>query len=263
MLSLFNILDSSFFITLGVILLVSGIIMLYCYRRLNLLESSIIEHGRILQTFIMNYNNQIMNTSNYKISTDAVSRNNNKIDISDDEDNNKNKLDYEYRDEKDDDEDDEDEEDDEEDEDDEDDEDHEDDEDDEDHEDDEDDDDDEENDDDDDDNQYKHNTENIIVKNLKVQDISLESMDKEEFDFYNDVTIIDKDLNNNIFSSKIVNLNNEDLTNVEKTISKNEPKGISKMKVDDLRVLAVTKNKLNNEEANKLKKKELIQLLQN
>ena len=30
--------------------------MLYCYRRLNLLEKSVIEHGKILQNFIINYN---------------------------------------------------------------------------------------------------------------------------------------------------------------------------------------------------------------
>ena len=33
--------------------------MLYCYRRLNLLERSIIEHGKILQNFIANYNIQM------------------------------------------------------------------------------------------------------------------------------------------------------------------------------------------------------------
>ena len=95
-----------------------------------------------------------------------------------------------------------------------------------------------------------------------IQDASLESIDKEEFDFYNSVAISDEDLNKITLSSKIVNLNNDDLSNIEKTIEKNEKKGFSKMKIDDLRILAVTKNKLNIDEANKLKK-ELIKILQN
>ena len=58
MLTLLNFIDTGFIITLGLLLLVSGAVMLYCYRRLNILENSIIEHGKILQNFIMNYNNQ-------------------------------------------------------------------------------------------------------------------------------------------------------------------------------------------------------------
>ena len=34
--------------------------MLYFYRRLNLLENSVIEHGKVLQNFIINYNNNIL-----------------------------------------------------------------------------------------------------------------------------------------------------------------------------------------------------------
>ena len=60
MISLLNFIDTGFMITLGLLILVSGGIMLYCYRRLNLLENSIIEHGKILQNFIVNYNNQIL-----------------------------------------------------------------------------------------------------------------------------------------------------------------------------------------------------------
>jgi hypothetical protein len=33
--------------------------MLYSYRRINLLERSVIEHGKILQSFILNYNIQM------------------------------------------------------------------------------------------------------------------------------------------------------------------------------------------------------------
>ncbi len=48
---LFKFIDSGFLLTFGLILLISGGIMLYCYRRLNLLEKSVIEHGKILQKF--------------------------------------------------------------------------------------------------------------------------------------------------------------------------------------------------------------------
>ena len=54
--SFFDFIDTSFILTLGLILLISGGIMLYCYRRLNILENSIIEHGKILHNFITNYN---------------------------------------------------------------------------------------------------------------------------------------------------------------------------------------------------------------
>ena len=60
---LFKFLDSGLLLTLGLILLISGGIMLYCYRRLNLLEKSVIEHGKILHNFILNYNVQMQNLS--------------------------------------------------------------------------------------------------------------------------------------------------------------------------------------------------------
>ena len=59
MISLLNFIDTGFIITLGLLILISGAVMLYCYRRLNILENSVIEHGKILQNFIMNYNNQV------------------------------------------------------------------------------------------------------------------------------------------------------------------------------------------------------------
>ena len=62
MIFLLNFIDTGFIITLGLLLLVSGAVMLYCYRRLNILENSLIEHGKILQNFIVNYNNQILAT---------------------------------------------------------------------------------------------------------------------------------------------------------------------------------------------------------
>ena len=51
--SVLDFIDTGFIITLGLILILCGGIMFYCYRRLNILENSIFEHGRILQTFII------------------------------------------------------------------------------------------------------------------------------------------------------------------------------------------------------------------
>merc|ERR1711918_189815 len=96
MISLLNFIDTGFIITLGLLFLVSGAVMLYSYRRLNVLENSLIEHGKILQNFIVNYNNQILasqqnqfedlNNSN-KININS-NYNQNKISVSDDDENN-------------------------------------------------------------------------------------------------------------------------------------------------------------------------------
>ena len=49
---LFGLEGSGFIITLGLILLMSGVIMYYCLRRFAMLESSMIDQGRILHSFI-------------------------------------------------------------------------------------------------------------------------------------------------------------------------------------------------------------------
>jgi len=64
---LYKLLDSSFLLTLGIILLICGSIMLYSHRRLNLLERSLIEHGKILQNFIINYNIQMQSINSLYI----------------------------------------------------------------------------------------------------------------------------------------------------------------------------------------------------
>ena len=56
-------------------------------------------------------------------------------------------------------------------------------------------------------------------------------------------------------SSKVINLNDPNLNETEKLLDKeNNSKSYSRMKVDDLRVLVVTKNITNNDSAQKLKK---------
>ena len=259
--------------------------MLYCYRRLNLLERSIIEHGKILQNFIVNYNNQMSRLclinktgANYEAcsynacsyeecdtDTCGITNNEKRINVSDDE---KDVLD--------DDDDDEDEDDDEEDEDDEEDDD----------DDDEEDDDDDEEDDDDDDDKEDNNVKSFDIKgpvslnnefietiqsnqvysktsennNIELVEVSATSnyLNSDEDIFIKNLPIIltnfDEDLGN---SSKVITLEN----NLE-TTQKVEKKNYSKMKIDDLRTLVVTKNMLDNDSALKLKKNELVKLLQ-
>lgn len=285
MLHLFKFIDSGFLLTLGLLLLIGGSIMLYCYRRLNLLERSIIEHGKILQNFIVNYNNQMSRLclinktgANYEAcsynacsyeecdtDTCGITNNEKRINVSDDE---KDVLD---------DDDDEEDEDDEEDDDDEDEED--------DDDDDEEDDDDDEEDDDDDDDKEDNNVKSFDIKgpvslnnefietiqssqvysktsenNIELVEVSATSnyLNSDEDIFIKNLPIIltnfDEDLGN---SSKVITLEN----NLE-TTQKVEKKNYSKMKIDDLRTLVVTKNMLDNDSALKLKKNELVKLLQ-
>ena len=53
---LLDFIDTTFILTLGVVLLICGGIMIYCYRRLNVLENGLIQQGRVMQEFISNYN---------------------------------------------------------------------------------------------------------------------------------------------------------------------------------------------------------------
>ena len=278
MLHLFKFIDSGFLLTLGLLLLIGGSIMLYCYRRLNLLERSIIEHGKILQNFIVNYNNQMSRLclinktgANYEAcsynacsyeecdtDTCGITNNEKRINVSDDE---KDVLDDEDDEDDDDDDEDEDEDDDEYD----------------------DDDDDEE--DEEDDDKEDNNVKSFDIKgpvslnnefietiqsnqvysktsenNIELVEVSATSnyLNSDEDIFIKNLPIIltnfDEDLGN---SSKVITLEN----NLE-TTQKVEKKNYSKMKIDDLRTLVVTKNMLDNDSALKLKKNELVKLLQ-
>ena len=71
------------------------------------------------------------------------------------------------------------------------------------------------------------------------------------------------DLNTN---SKIINLNNieVDATETVETIDNGHiKKNYSKMRVDDLKTIAVTRNLIDNETAQKMKKADLIKIIQN
>jgi hypothetical protein len=280
---LFKFIDSGFLLTFGLILLISGGIMLYCYRRLNLLEKSVIEHGKILQNFIMNYNiqmqhfsllnksmstsnttNNVENTRSEYVEFDKVKKINlgEKISVSDNED-----EDDEDEEDKDD-EDEEDKDDDEEDKDEDDDDDEADD------DDDEADDDDDEADDDDDeaDDDDKNKLENLTIVNNKLEDLedlitsenievneqTISSFDDETFLKNLPINLDSFTLDNTNSNPKIINLENIQDTN-DKT---GERKNYSKMKVDDLKTLVVTKNLIDNESAQKMKKSDLVKLLQ-
>jgi hypothetical protein len=293
---LFKFIDSGFLLTFGLILLISGGIMLYCYRRLNLLEKSVIEHGKILQNFIMNYNIQMQHFSllNKSMSTTTTSNTNNventrseyvefdkikkinlgeKISVSDDEgdedededDEDDNEEDNEDE-EEDDEEDDDDEADDEDDDVDED--------------DDEDEDEDDEHEDVDDDinNIKKNKPENLTIVNNKLEELEeLEDLEdltssenievnKQTISSFDDETFL-KNLPINLDSFTLDNTNSNpkiiNLENIQDTNDKTgERKNYSKMKVDDLKTLVVTKNLIDNESAQKMKKSDLVKLLQ-
>ena len=292
---LFKFIDSGFLLTFGLILLISGGIMLYCYRRLNLLEKSVIEHGKILQNFIMNYNiqmqhfsllnksmstsnttNNVENTRSEYVEFDKVKKINlgEKISVSDneDEDEDEDEDDEDKEDEEDKDEDDDDDEvDDDEDEDDDDEADDEDDDKDEDEDEDDKDEDDDSNEDDDDKNKLKNLTivnnkleeledlEDLITsENIEVNEQTISSFDDETFLKNLPINLDSFTLDNTNSNSKIINLENIQDTN-DKT---GERKNYSKMKVDDLKTLVVTKNLIDNENAQKMKKSDLVKLLQ-
>ena len=54
---LFGLEGSGFIISLGLILLISGAIVFFCLRRFKFLEKSIIDQGRVLQSFIVRMQN--------------------------------------------------------------------------------------------------------------------------------------------------------------------------------------------------------------
>ncbi len=225
MLTLLNFIDTGFIITLGLLLLVSGAVMLYCYRRLNILENSIIEHGKILQNFIMNYNNQnqiIMQSLNPNVgnmeneemnenleTTYDDTRNiqiDNRISVSDDEEytDSENSVEEEdsseeYT---------------------------------------------------DDSNSDIEEENDVNVKKIVINDEDLEEKTKDNTDSLLEVNDLKLD------SKKLeLDLSEEIKNNTEK-------KNFSRMKVDDLRILAVTKNLTDNEKAQQMKKSDLVKLLQ-
>ena len=250
--NLFGLEGSGFIISLGITLLLSGLIMYYSLQRINLLDQSLVKQGEIIQTFIYKLNNlelqnnSIPHQSNLETNFNADNQLVSKIDVSDDEDDEE-----EY---------------------------HEDESDNEEHV--------EDNDniklltidsknsnfleqssdiesdsdsESDSDNQSISDIEEVKEDNIipssdissleNLQDISLINIEK----IVVDDDINDDDINHDDKDKKVIEINNDD---------SNENINYSKMKVNELRELAVKKNLVKSTDNTKYKKDELIQLLQ-
>ena len=282
---LFKFIDPGFLLTLGLILLISGGIMLYCYRRLNLLEKSVIEHGKILQNFIINYNIQMQrlymannsviinknndtsdeNTRTEYVEFDKIKKINlgEKISVSDEDESDK----HDSEDEDEDDVSDEDNVSDE---------------------------DDtdaegegegEDNVSDEDDTDTEGEDEDTkISENLTISDNKLEDLGDlgdlgEQLMSLENITLNDQTISNiddetflknlpiNLDSFTLETNDNPKIINLENIDNSNdkvsERKNYSKMKVDDLKTLVVTRNLTDNETSQKMKKSDLVKLLQN
>tara|TARA_Y100000385_G_scaffold157837_1_gene163693 strand:+ start:23 stop:751 length:729 start_codon:yes stop_codon:yes gene_type:complete len=242
MISLLNFIDTGFIITLGLLLLVSGAVMLYSYRRLNILENSLIEHGKILQNFIVNYNNHnqfLVNQQSQFGSLESISntninlQNKNRISVSDDENDEDDDNEYET------------------------------------------------------DNDNEESDENLHEESSGESDRESDEESDEEsqkdnndinekdilfkhdtFDLKNEqdsedvfFTNLPINLNELNLDSKIIKLETSE-TELETSEKVNEKKNYSRMKVDELRSLVVTKDLKSNEDAQKMQKKDLLKLLQ-
>ena len=245
--NLFGLEGSGFIISLGITLLLFGLIMYYCVQRINSLEQSLVKQGEIIQTFIYKLNNlELQNNSIPHQSNLETNTNTNnelvesKIDVSDDEDDeesdehdtdneehvedndniklltidskNSNFLEQSSDIESDSDSD------------------------------------------SDSDNQSNSDIEELKEDNIvpssdissleNLEDISLNKIEK---------IVVDDDINDNDKDKKVIEINNDDLT---------ENINYSKMKVNELRELAVKKNLVKSTDNTKYKKDELIQLIQ-
>ena len=106
---LFGLEGSGFIISLALTLLISGAIMFYCLKRFNVLENSILEQGRVLQSFIMRTQQGFMggqqsNTAPSGLASEVALQSAriqsdqyepNKIEVSDDDDDDEDNMDEE------------------------------------------------------------------------------------------------------------------------------------------------------------------------
>jgi hypothetical protein len=245
--NLLNFIDTGFIIILVMLLIISGGIMFYCYRRLNLLEDSIINQGRILQNLIINLQNNNLNndnnTSDELIETEETEESNlvnnntinnkNKIDVSDndseisdtdesilsdnDSDINDNNLDIN-------------------------------------------------------DNSLDINNISLDIndRSLDINDNSLDindsNLDIQEITDNPSTKILEltEDVLDDITDKQFMsNINNYDTSkNDEKKID-NKIKGLSKMKIDDIKQLIIDKNINLDDDINSMKKVDLIKILSN
>ena len=85
--NIFSLENSNFFFSLGISILVSAAVMYYCLGKFSVLENSIIEQGKIIQSFIlrMNSTNMNANIANEQATKNAIDLSK-KIEVSDDDD---------------------------------------------------------------------------------------------------------------------------------------------------------------------------------
>ena len=288
---LFGLEGSGFIISLALILLISGAIMFYCLKRFAILENSVLEQGRILQSFIvkMQNENSLNSSSNVErdftvkptnqdfeiMNSNSINTNTQKsnlIEVSDDDLN----SDYSNQSSDDDNNDDNDDDDDEDDSDD----------------------DDSDNDDIDNNSEYnknkldnevnieinntseintldnseennnQDNTQYNNEENNSIKIISVEELTPDLLNISNVLNLESSNSESNSDTISSVNNDDEDVTNniltIENQVKKEIQKGgITKMKVADLRILVLQKGLVKTmEDANQIKKNNLIKLLQ-
>lgn len=235
---LLNFIDTGFIIILAILLIISGGIVFYCYRRLNLLEDSIINQGRILQNLIVNLQNNNINHDNINdgnINNELIDAKNkktnlinndytnskNKIDVSDEEDSNISDTDNcEISD----------------------------------------------NDSDINDNESDINDNESDINNNNSIDINNDNLDIEKIidDDSKKVLELSEDILEDITDKQFMtNINNYDPSKIDDKKSDNKIKGLSKMKIDELKQLIIDKNITPDDDINSMKKVELIKILTN
>lgn len=253
--SLISMLDNGIIIIFGLLILIIGVINVYIYRRVLALERNMIQNSKILQTFMLNQisetpgniiNSNIFNSINGLDDNRKINVNNDdeKIDVSDTEDesveynlieNNTINIDESVVDESVVDDSDLESEDD-----------------------------------------SDEDSDNVIpgiieisnnlgdnIDNIDIDNIDIDDLLKSDIDVVDDnettktIELVD--------SIDIKLLSNTNETNDDKEVGVDNlktKKNLGKMKIDDLRVLAVTNSLVGNEESHKLKKVELLKLLQ-
>jgi len=250
---LFGLEGSGFIIAVALTLLVSGAIMFYCLKRFSVLESAVTDQGKILQSFIQN--NELQNgglASNIAIDSAIQQSNTNeleivdeniksldmensllhneKIEVSDDESSHDDSSEY----------------------------------------------DDDEDDDDDDVDEEFENKDNklfmdksieILDDNKKIELIENDLIEKLNVEDLVISKLVEANVNDIIQSQVLIESNNElESVKIEELESSqnDNTQNLEKLKVGELRTLAVEKNLLENTTAaSKLKKEELLKLFIN
>ena len=214
-------------LTLAMSLLISGLIMFYSLRRFKMLENSIVEQGKVLQSFILKSQNQIEHGLASPIAVDSaiVQSETNRIEVSDDDNS-------EDEDSEDDDSDDDDSQD--------------------------------EPEDQSDENESIEEIENKLEGGSN--ELNIDEVLTNEIKDSIEKSLVEEDLVENLDETiglKIVEVENSEIANDFDDLDKDSKKipGLTKLKVTELRDLAIEKNLDTTDNINKLKKEQLIKLL--